>query len=120
FFDPCEGAEPPFDRLVPRDVDVFVRREALASDFTVFPHPVLAERLVRTKAWRELSQTGLYQRLAWPGELEALSASIEQQLQQAPLDPLRDVLGSEVAVVGRLAPKGAGEAQFALMARITN
>jgi len=120
FFSPFESAEPPFDWLVPRDVDLFARRQSLDSDFTVFPTPLLADRLMRTRGWRELSETAFYKGLTWPRDLEALHGRIQQELAQAPLDPLRDVLGREVSVVGRVPEPGSGEPQFAFMARISN
>jgi hypothetical protein len=135
FFDPFEGTQPPFTALVPRDVDLFVHREALATDIESFPEPRFAARLRRTRAFKELEKSAWWQSLAWPKEYDAMLASTRQSLAASPLDPLADVLGREVAVVGRLPQPGAGqpgtgdagagvaaagEAQYALMARLSD
>ncbi len=120
FFDPFEGSQPPFPALVPREVDVFVHREALAADMGDFPEPREMGRLRRTRAFRELSQTAWWQELQWPRDLEAAATEARAALEQAPLDPMVDLAGREVAVVGRLPQGGAGDAQYALLARISN
>ena len=101
FFNPFEDSQPPFPVLVPRDVGLFVRRERLDSDVDSFPRPKLYERLVSTREWKELAQTEWFQGLEWPKQLESLFTEIESQVEQAPLDPMKDLLGREVAVVGR-------------------
>ncbi len=120
FFDPFESSEPAFEELVPRDVDLFVRRQELQSDFAVFPTPALADRLTRSRPWRDLAGTEAWKALSWPAELEALRADVEAQFAQALLDPLADLFGHEVALAGRLPARGAGPAQYALMARISD
>lgn len=101
FFNPFEDSQPPFPVLVPRDVGLFLHRERLDSDVDSFPRPRLYERLVRTREWKELQQTEWFKGLEWPARLESLFEDIEQQVAQAPLDPMGDLLGREVAVVGR-------------------
>ncbi len=120
FFDPFEGSVAPFTALVPRDVDLFVHREALSSDIDSFPEPRFVTRLRRTRAFKDLEKTTWWQSLQWPKELDARIASTRAALVDSPLDPLADLLGREVAVVGRLPPAGAGEAQYALMARLSD
>lgn len=118
FYDPFEDRQPPFPVLVPHDVDLFVRREALASDIGVFPRPTLLDRLQRTREYRELSATAWWQALGWPAGLEAALKEAEAAAADLPLDPLADLAGREVALVGRLPP---GEApQLLLMARISD
>ena len=107
-FNPFEDSQPPFPVLVPRDVEVFLHRERLDSDFDAFPRPRLYERLVRSHEWKELQQTGWFKGLGWPTQLEATFGEIEQGAEQVPLDPLADLLGREVAVVGRWEPAAAG------------
>jgi hypothetical protein len=117
FYDPFEESQPPFPILVPRNVDLFIRREALASDVEVFPRPALLDRFKRTRAYRELSETRWWQGLDWPEELEGALQEAEAATADLPLDPLGDLIGSEVALVGRLPPDG--EPELALMARIS-
>lgn len=119
-FDPFEDDQPPYHLLVPRDVDFFVRREALTSDVLDsggFPVPRIFDRLRRTSEWREIEESAWWQGLTWPGELEALVDETEPQLRELPLDPVADVLGREVVLVGRDFKDGA---HWALMGRLTN
>jgi len=120
FFDPFEGTQPPFVALVPRDMDLFVHRESLATDIEEFPEPRFLVRLRRTRAFRDLEETAWWKSLQWPRELGSATASARAALADSPLDPLADVLGRDVAVVGRLPQAGAGEAQYALMARLSD
>lgn len=106
-FNPFEDSQPKFPVLVPRDVEVFLHRERLDSDIDSFPRPQLYQRLVRTREWKELAQTEWFRSLGWPAQLETTFDEIEKQVAQAPLDPLADLVGQEVAIVGRW-DKGAG------------
>jgi hypothetical protein len=122
FFDPFEGTQDRFEVLVPHDVDLFVHRRALDSDITTFPTPQLLERLQRTREWRELTATGWWQGLQFPAAVQAFAEQAEETrraMSEARLDPLDDFLGTEVALVGRLPGAGLGEAQYALMARLS-
>jgi hypothetical protein len=117
FYDPFEDSQPPFPVLVPRDVDFFVRRESLASDIVAFPRPVLLDRIGRTREFRELSATAWWKGLSWPAAFEAALMQGEAATAELPFDPLADLVGREVALVGRL-PPGA-EPELLLMARIS-
>jgi len=101
FFDPFEGEQPMFAELVPRDVQVYARRERLDSDLDGL-RPVLWDRLRATPAFRTVEQTAWWQGLQWPRDLDALLGVLEQSASGAPLDPVADLLGREVALVGRL------------------
>jgi hypothetical protein len=122
FFDPFEGSQPRFDVLVPRDVDLFVHRERLDSDVVSFPRLALLDRLSRTREWRDMAASDWWAGLELPGQLAAMSAQASEAAGLAPmdLDPMADLLGSEVALVGRLPDKGLGESQYVLMARLSN
>ena len=121
FFDPREPSEGPFQELVPRDVDLFVRRQRLDSDFATFPVPRLIDRLLRDRDFQELQQSAWWQGLEWPGALAALSERLTRAAADAPLDPLSDLLGREVVLVGRHGSKAAdGQDDYALMARISD
>jgi len=119
FFDPFEGTQDRFEVLVPSDVDLFVLRERLDSDLITFPMPQLFERLKRTPEWRELIATDWWKGLEFPAAVESFAEEARAALRDAPLDPIADVVGTEVALVGRLPGRGLGEAQFALMARLS-
>ncbi len=119
FFDPFESAQPPFAVLVPRDVDLYVRRERLESDLAGL-RPKLWDRLLATRAYKDLADTAWGQGQPWPAVLEAALAQAEAAAGAAPLDPLADLLGREVALVGRLPPQGAGDPQIATLLRISD
>jgi hypothetical protein len=119
FFDPFEGTQDRFEVLVPRDVDLFVHRERLDSDITTFPTPQLYERLSRTRQWSALTATDWWQSLEFPAAVEAFAEEAKASVRDAPLDLMSDLLGAEVALVGRLPGLGQGEAQYALMARLS-
>lgn len=110
-FNPFEDRQPLFPVLVPRDVEVFLHRERLDSDIDEFPRPRLYQRFTSSREWKELQQTEWFKTLEWPAQLEATFEQVEQELAQAPLDPLADLLGHEVAVVGRWDKPGAGAAE---------
>jgi hypothetical protein len=118
-FDPFEGDQPAYQLLVPRDVDLFVRREALASDVVDdegLPVPRIYERLRNTAKWREFQEGTYFTQLTWPDELERLVDEVQPQLRELPLDPVADVLGQEVVLIGRDLQ---GSGQWALMARLS-
>lgn len=115
FYDPFEGRQPPFPVLVPRDVQVYARRERLDTDLADL-RPVLWDRLRGTPAFRELERGPWWQALSWPRDLEALLARAAEGLAGAPLDPVADLLGEELALAGRLAD---GVPQLAALLRIS-
>ncbi len=121
FYDPREPETAPFPELVPRDVDVYLRREGLAHDINTLPKPRLLEQLQRTREWRDMASTTWWKGLEWPGELGAGADELTALAADLPFDLLEDVLGREVVVLGRY---GEGEAatrqSTALMARITS
>ncbi len=100
-FDPFEGSQPAFQVLVPRDIDLYARRERLDTDLTAL-RPVLWDRLTRTPAWKDLSRTGWGQSLEWPRDLEALLQQLAGATADAPLDLVEDLAGREAVLVGRL------------------
>ncbi len=121
FFNPFEGAQPSFERLVPQDVDLFLHRQFLASDFDEFPEPAVPARWMRTPQWRELTETGWYQDSGWPahmdGFLEPLLGENGELLEDTgPIDILEDLLGQELAIVGR---NPGTDGHLALMARVS-
>ncbi len=120
FFDPFESPQPAYQLLAPRNVDLFMRREALASDLVEidgFPVPRVFDRVRRTAEWKDFSESSLWSELAWPGELEQIVDDVAPQLRDLPFDPVADVLGQEVVLLGR-GLKDAGS--WALLGRLTN
>lgn len=115
FYDPFEGRQPPFPALVPRDVQVYARRERLDTDLAEL-RPLLWDRLRATPAFRELERGPWWQAQAWPRDLEALLARAAEGLAGAPLDPVADLLGEELVLAGRLAE---GVPQLAALLRIS-
>jgi hypothetical protein len=118
FFDPFEGSQPSFAVLVPRDVDLWARRERLDSDL-VDLRPRMWDRLLATPAYKTLAATAWWQEQAWPKEFDAVLAQLSQATAGAPLDPVADLLGREVAMVGRLPAEEGGAPRLAVMLRIS-
>ncbi len=121
FFSPFEEGQKPFHLLAPRDVDLYLRREALASDFTAdgaLPVPRLYDRIRITSTWKEFTESALWQELEWPRDLTAAVGELEPQLRELPLDPVGDVLGREVVVVARGLERD--DAHWAFLGRLSD
>lgn len=121
FFDPFEASQPPFERMVPQDVDLYLHRSFLANDFDEFPVPSVPARWMRTRQWRELTETDWYGDRSWPTQMDGfleglLGDSAERLAEDSPIDLLDDFLGQEIALVGH-DPGTAGH--LALMVRLT-
>lgn len=116
FFDPLEEGHPPFDRLVPRDVELFVHRPELSSDF-LESRPRLLEAFEVSGAWRRFAASDLWQRQAWPDEVIAALEQFDEVVREAPIDLFEAFGGQEIAVVSR--HLGSSES-VALLARLSN
>ncbi|GJM22047.1 MAG: hypothetical protein DHS20C15_19620 [Planctomycetota bacterium] len=117
FFDPTEEPHGRFDQLVPRDVEVFVHREALASDFNGWPDLRLQEAFRVSAAWKSFAKSQLWQEQTWPAEVQAGLDELDAALRDVPFDLLDDVLGREAVVVARQLES---PETYALMARLSN
>ncbi len=119
FFSPFEEVQPPFAAMAPRDVDLYVRRERLDSDFSPFPELRIVEELRLSRAFQALGKSAWWQGQAWHGEITAALQQVADDTADAPLDLLADVLGQELVVVGRW-PEGApqGDTAACVMARL--
>ncbi len=102
FFDPFEEAQPPFQRLVPHDVDIYIRRERLDSDFGSFPAFAVLERLTASREFGEMAGTDWWKGLGWPDEIQATVDRIRAAVSGQDLVNPGELLGREVVLVGRL------------------
>jgi hypothetical protein len=75
------------------------------------------DRLLSTPAYKALAATGWWQGMTWPKDFEAVLKQLGEATAGAPLDPVEDLLGREVALVGRL--PDTGEPRIALLLRIS-
>lgn len=117
FFELGEEPHGPFDQLVPRDVELFVRREALGSDFNGWPNLRLQEAVEVSGAWKRFAQSAMWQAQTWPDEVQAALDELSELTADLPFDLLEDVLAREVVVVARqLEAPGT----YALLARLNN
>ena len=120
FFDPFEESQPGFERLSPRDVDVFLHREKLSSDFVAkegLPVPRVWDRLTKTAEWRAFEKTATWQELEWARGWEASLSEMEPVLAELPLDPLTHILGEEAVLLGRDVATDGG--RWAMLARLS-
>jgi hypothetical protein len=99
-FNPLEG-EYEFDlaNLVPRDVDLFVGKSALAEEFGRFPELEFGRRLARTERGQRLLQSTEWSALTQSLGIDPLLAQLEQALARLPVavDPLAVAGGRELA-----------------------
>ena len=122
-FDPFETPVPAFRLLVPRDVDLYVQRESLASDFELTPGqtpvPTIVQRWMRTLQWRDLAATDWGIEHGMPVDAEELLAPVTElmSLDAGPVDIMQDLVGNELAVIGRN-PWSIGH--YAFLCRLTN
>ncbi|MFO1053407.1 MAG: hypothetical protein U1F36_14440 [Planctomycetota bacterium] len=107
-FNPFEGSLPDMRELVPRDTDYFVRKTELRSDFASFPEPAFWPALAESRAFSDMRRGpitgGLERDLHVEKAVEALR-DVSRQIHDASggfADLLKDVLGQEVLIAGRL------------------
>lgn len=105
-FNPFEGKVSDLRDVVPRAVDFFIRKEALADDFAGFPRPVFWNEFERSSAWQKIKVGPTYQDLQKRHQIERVLTEVREGVEQlsrdTPLDLLRDVIGSEVEIAGSL------------------
>src|SRR5262245_57047788 len=84
-----------------------VRRQGLAADFEPFPLPRFFQSLKVKGEWEALTRTRIYRDVVPKLGIERTFADLERALAQTgPIDPMRDVAGREVMVLGRWKPDG--------------
>jgi hypothetical protein len=120
FFSPFEGAYG-YDvaSLVPRDVDFFVAKADLKDDFTRFPELAVAEDFAGNERAQAFLELEAIRELLAGADLDALSATLDENLATLPLDvdPLDVLGGRDVAVAGYLRGNTAAEADWVIAAR---
>lgn len=104
-FNPVEPGVASFQYCVPNNCEFFVRKVDISRDFPL-PPTVITPGNEEATLWRALENG----RLGVPREtVKSWMAdydSFVKSLQGAPVDPVRDLIGSEVCVAGRFADKG--------------
>ena len=104
-FNPLEGTLPDVRDVVPRDVNFFVRKERLASDFDEFPAPKFWTELTDSRGWQSLKGGPIVQGLQRDG-LERSLLQARESLERVRkdtggwIDVMRDGIGKEVVFAG--------------------
>jgi hypothetical protein len=106
-FNPLEGSLPDVRDVVPRDVNFFVRKEGLASDFTAFPEPKFWTELTDSRGWQGFKDGPLMQGLKRDGAERALQQAAESLERVRAdsggwIDVMRDGIGKELVLAGYL------------------
>ncbi len=126
-FNPLEGSLRDMRDVVPRDVDFFLRKVDLASDFApdAFPEPHFWRELRQQPAWAQRVVPGpTYRALDGRGQVARALEEVREQVRQVRdqsrglLDPLADALGVEVEVAGRFGAPAQGGTKWCAYARV--
>ncbi|MEW6743458.1 MAG: hypothetical protein AB1486_11935 [Planctomycetota bacterium] len=119
-FSPFEGEHRPFHDAVPKDVDFYAAKLDLASDFGSFPEPKLFKALSASREWALFVASEAYQpvrELLGGRSFPEFFGQIRAELEQLPIDAMKDVVGRELAVAGRR--RDDNSLAWAAFARIT-
>ena len=107
FFDPFGGTRAEFDAMIPSDVDLMLRRRDLEKDFEPFPMPRFFLSLKVKDEWEALVGTRLYHEYEPKLGIERAFDQLQRAVAQTgPIDPMQDVAGREVMVLGKWKPDG--------------
>ncbi|MFK7743123.1 MAG: hypothetical protein AB8H80_22605, partial [Planctomycetota bacterium] len=104
-FNPFEGSLPELRDIVPRGVNFFVRKKALADDFVAFPEPKFWSSLQDTSGFGKVDSGPLGKSLRQQG-LERALGQAEQAVAQIKrdsggwVDVLGDMVGEELIFAG--------------------
>ena len=106
--------------LIPRQVDFFLAKEDLASDFDEFPILSAWDAIEETKGWRVWSGSPEFEAWSNKHDIEGLIATIQEQTEQLPLGlgPLDIFGGEEVAVAGNFNGNGLKNSQWMICGRV--
>jgi len=104
-FNPLEGRLVDVRDIVPREVDFFVRKVALADDLAEFPEPRFWKDFAETSSWTELQSGPMVQSLRRQGVEKSLADARENLSRirsdsSGFVDLVRDVLGEELLLAG--------------------
>ena len=103
FFRPFEEDYGRIENIVPRRVDLFLRKKDLEDDFYAFPVPKFYTDLEVNPRWRIFARTDLYRELEEKLDVAGLVKKIRADLEALPfIDLVHDVIGREVAVAAEL------------------
>ena len=124
-YNPFEGTLADMRDIVPRDVDYFVRKTDLAQDFAEFPEPRFWESLAGSGGYRQMRNGPALRSIERAGIDERTIEQLRDGLRQLRdgtggfLDLLRDGIGREVVVAGKLEPPRLENAQWLVCTRVT-
>ena len=104
-FNPFEGSVPDVRDVVPRGVNFFARKQLLAQDFETFPEPRFWAELRDARGWNELAEGPLVRGLRQDGYEAALQGVADALAKVRSdsggwFDPMRDAIGTEIAIAG--------------------
>lgn len=113
-FNPLEGSLVDLRDAVPREVDFFLRKQQPAADFAAFPEPAFWTEFAETQDWRELQKGPLVQSLKRDGAerlLQQAADGVREVREQTGgwIDPLRDLIGSEILLAGYFEDRTGGQ-----------
>ncbi len=127
---PMEGRLVDVRDIVPREVHFFVRKLDAAADFAAFPEPVFWADFADSQTWRDLQQGPLVRGLRADGAerlLQQVADGVRQAREQSGgwIDPVRDILGTEVVLTGYFddrtgaSPQPLAEPWWGMFARVS-
>jgi hypothetical protein len=102
FFSPFEDAFGKVEYIIPREVDFYVSKLGLENDVTDFPVPDFYNLLEINHQWRAFTRTDFYRDLSGELDMESRIEEIRASVRDMPIDPIADIAGQEVAVIGTL------------------
>ncbi|MEO0479075.1 MAG: hypothetical protein AAF196_06310 [Planctomycetota bacterium] len=122
-FDPFESGVDDMRRMVPADVDFFLRKDDLADDLGEFPAPAFFEDIENSRAWRDLrkGQTVADLRrdlLDYEAQLKDIAVQIEAG-SGGFVSLVDDVVGDEVIFAGRMQGRELADAAWCAYMRVS-
>lgn len=119
FFSPFEESFGKVEYVIPREVDFFVAKAGLDQDITDFPTPDFYRDLEVNHEWRVFKETDMFRELMGGFDIDRMLDEVRTNMQEVPIDPIKDVLGQEIAVIGTMTEGGAKPFTFLSFARVS-
>ncbi|MFH1998125.1 MAG: hypothetical protein ABIK28_00525, partial [Planctomycetota bacterium] len=119
FFSPFEESFGKIEYVIPRKVDFFVAKAGLDQDIAEFPVPDLYRDLEVNLEWRLFKRSDLYGKIAADLNPDILFEELKTAIQDIPMDPIKDILGQEVAVIGTMSHGGRKPFTYLAFARVS-